>query len=96
MGLLDIQWCDGLIQTGYYHTSDGSTVTDHGWIELDDGNICDPTRWTLDDTEPDIYVGPMTGEYDLNGARWERELEALRDRFVRPHIDLTQAIREAL
>ena len=36
----------------------------HGWAQLEDGTIVDPTRWVFECVEPYIYVGPNNGEYD--------------------------------
>ena len=29
----------------------------HGWVNLPDGRICDPTRWVFEAVEPYIYIG---------------------------------------
>lgn len=50
----------------------GEQFTRHGWFELPDGLICDPTRWAFEDLEPYIYVGP-NDYYDL-GANHLKEL----------------------
>ncbi|MCK9542643.1 MAG: hypothetical protein M0R03_11510 [Novosphingobium sp.] len=49
----------------------------HGWIELEDGRICDPTRWVFEGVEPYVYVGPNNDEYDIGGSK-------IRDLFAPP------------
>jgi hypothetical protein len=40
----------------------------HGWVELEDGRIVDPTRWSFEAKEPYIWVGEDgQGEYDEGG-----------------------------
>lgn len=38
----------------------------HGWIELPNGNVLDPTRWTFEMVPPYLFEGPGT-EYDEGG-----------------------------
>lgn len=38
----------------------------HGWVELADGRIWDPTRWVFECVEPYIYVG-KNDHYDVGG-----------------------------
>ena len=84
-----LRWQAELV-TGYY--DDGENVTDHGWLKLDDGRICDPTRWTMQEgRKPYIYIGEPTTEYDEEGKRWEAELEALRP--VIPEYNLAEAFK---
>jgi len=35
----------------------GRAFTHHGWIELPDGRVYDPTRWVFEQVKPYIYVG---------------------------------------
>lgn len=35
----------------------------HGWVELPDGRIWDPTRWVFEDVDPYIYIGD-SDDYD--------------------------------
>lgn len=44
----------------------GRTFTHHGWIELEDGSIVDPTRWVFEHVEPYVYEGP-NDHYDAGG-----------------------------
>ena len=39
----------------------------HGWVQMPDGRIWDPTRWSFEGVEPYIYVGENKGEYDEGG-----------------------------
>lgn len=41
----------------FYDECHESGVSRHGWIELEDGTIVDPTRWVFEHKEPYIYVG---------------------------------------
>lgn len=45
----------------------------HGWIELADGRICDPTRWVFESVDPYIYIGP-NDHYDAGGNMLLKEL----------------------
>ena len=69
----------GKLATGYYHSDDGDTVTDHGWVVMSDGRIWDPTRWCIEEKTPNIYIGPATPNYDEDGVRWHAELETLKE-----------------
>lgn len=55
----------------------GKPIVRHGWIEMPKGMVVDPTRWVFEDTEPRIYVGQSSPDYD-EGAN------LLRARFARP------------
>jgi hypothetical protein len=45
--------------------------SNHGWIELPDKRICDPTRWVFEDTDPYVFLGEDTeGFYDINGNKF--------------------------
>lgn len=48
----------------------------HGWIEMPDGGVVDPTRWAFEAVDPYIYVGP-NDHYDRGG-------NALRMRMAGP------------
>jgi len=44
------------------------SFTAHGWIELEDDSILDPTRWVFECEEPYVYHGTYDdGEYDIGG-----------------------------
>lgn len=49
----------------------GRTFSHHGWIELPDKRICDPTRWCFEARDPYLYVSPTTNnpDYDFGGNR---------------------------
>ena len=51
-------------------------VVRHGWVELADGTVCDPTRWVFENAAPYIFFGPAD-EYDIGGDR-------LREAFLQP------------
>lgn len=52
----------------------GNPFPHHGWIELDNGDIFDPTRWSFEDKEPYIFIGKNTGEYDEGGDKLREAL----------------------
>jgi len=83
----------GELVTGFY--DDEENVTDHGWLEMPDGSVVDPTRWTLEDRKPYIYRGPPDGCYDKDGIRWEAEQRALRAKFF-PEVSLAEEWKELL
>lgn len=69
----------GMPRYGLYHgkiSADsifaGRPSARHGWIELPDDRICDPTRWAFECIEPYIYFGDKTEEYDLGGRTLAR------------------------
>jgi hypothetical protein len=43
----------------------------HGWLELPDGRVFDPTGWAFHSSEPAIYTGPADN-YDEGGASWRK------------------------
>jgi len=46
----------------------GKPIVRHGWVELKDYRVWDPTRWVIEGRSPYIYTG--TGEdYDYGGQR---------------------------
>lgn len=47
----------------------GRPFTHHGWIELPDGKIYDPTRFVFYNNKPSIFVGNSNEDYDLGGNR---------------------------
>jgi hypothetical protein len=50
----------------------GLSIVHHGWIELDDGGVCDPLRWEFEGVEPYILFSwdeDVLDEYDLGGSR---------------------------
>ena len=49
-------------------------VVRHGWINLPDGRICDPTRWVFEQVRPYIYTGP-NDHYDEGGDVLRRLVE---------------------
>lgn len=79
--------------TGYFHDTDGQNVTDHAWLKLPDGRICDPTRYWLEDKRAYIYFGPADHCYDERGVRWGRELHKIRKKFIPKTPDLLPAFK---
>lgn len=47
--------------------------TSHGWIDLGDGRVLDPTRWVFENVAPYLYEGPGD-EYDEGGNVLRAEL----------------------
>ncbi len=43
--------------------------THHGWIELPDGRIYDPTRFVFFNEDPKIFIGEKNDDYDAGGNR---------------------------
>lgn len=73
--------------TGYYHGK--NHVTDHAWLKLDDGRICDPTRFWLENRKrPSIFIGKPDECYDEKGLRWAAELAEIRKKFIPSYPDL--------
>src|SRR3990167_10839307 len=33
------------------------TFSPHGWLDLEDGRVCDPTRWAFGGADPYLYIG---------------------------------------
>ena len=58
-----------IARTSYFA---GRKLTRHGWIELDDGGIFDPTRWVFEDVDPYIFVCEKDDErvedYDIGAS----------------------------
>jgi hypothetical protein len=47
----------------------------HGWIELPDGSICDPTRWVFEDVDPYLYISTNNNlEYQKGDLKSIRSL----------------------
>ena len=67
----------GEVRYGIYwgHISDESTkfagrsFSHHGWIELPDRTIVDPTRWAFEARNPYIWEGWNSGIYDVGGSK---------------------------
>jgi len=58
-------WYGGINKSGYWAHRAGTPFVRHGWIELPDGRILDPTRWSFEAVEPYIWIGPGDSrEYD--------------------------------
>src|SRR5882724_4701686 len=71
--------------------------THHGWIELPDKRIYDPTRFVFEDAVPYIYVGTDAKNfYDIAGqrlnARFLQDFPAKKDVGIK----LTKAQRQIL
>lgn len=49
----------------------------HGWLELPDGRVYDPTRWVFEGKEPYVYVGP-NDFYDEGGDALRQALESVK------------------
>lgn len=54
----------GIAKTGHFV---GRPLAHHGWVELRDGRVWDPTRWVFEDVAPYIYVGRNAVEYNFGG-----------------------------
>ena len=51
----------------------------HGWLEMPDGTIIDPTRWVFEDCKPYIYHGPNDEEYDNESQEFATMLYQQRE-----------------
>lgn len=47
----------------------GREFTHHGWIELPDNRIYDPTKWVFTDTVPEVWIGEYSDDYDIASQR---------------------------
>jgi len=56
----------------------GRPFTHHGWIELDDGTIYDPTRFVFENKNPYVWIGINAGEYDVGGNNYREKYQAPR------------------
>ena len=63
----------------------GAGCHQHGWVDIEDGNVFDPTRWVFENAKPYIHTGYNNGEYDL-GANKLKELLNIRAK-VAPQFD---------
>jgi hypothetical protein len=50
----------------------GRQVNQHGWVEMENGKIFDPTRWAFEDTTPYIYVGDSLDDYDMGANKLKK------------------------
>lgn len=67
---------NGILRYGHYRgpihkdsmfaKSRGMGFCQHGWIELPDNTVWDPTRWVFENVEPYIYIG-KNDHYDVGG-----------------------------
>ncbi len=53
----------------------------HGWIEMSDGSVVDPTRWCFEAVDPYIYVGP-NDHYDRGGNALRMQMAGAAPRPV--------------
>jgi len=68
----------------------GRPFTHHGWVELPDGSIIDPTRYVFEDEAPYIYVGPRTPEYDPGSNRTRQIVREMLGTVAPPSWDETE------
>ena len=60
----------GPIATGSRFENRKGVFARHGWLQLPDGKIYDPTRWEFEQVEPYIYVEhDWNNEYDAGGNK---------------------------
>ena len=74
--ILECHMVEGVARYGHYlgPVKEGTLfydrlVVQHGWIELEDGRIFDPTRWVFEGVEPYVYVNKNNGDYDIGGNK---------------------------
>lgn len=51
----------------YFGLRSGMVFVQHGWVQLNDGRVFDPTRWAFESREPYLYLNQLTAEYDEGG-----------------------------
>lgn len=61
----------------------GVPFAPHGWIQLDDGTVVDPTRWVFEGVAPYLFVGKKSKmdtdwPYDEGGDQWRTAMTAYR------------------
>jgi len=62
---------------GYWSGYQRHPFIQHGWVQLDDGSVLDPTRWSFLDEEPEIAIldaDDAEEEYDRGGNRTRAQL----------------------
>lgn len=52
----------------YFGDRAGLGFVRHGWVQLPDGRVFDPTRWTFEAKSPYLYVGSPE-DYDEGGTK---------------------------
>ena len=75
----------------------------HGWVELTDNQIFDPTRWVFENVNPYIYVG-KNDYYDVGGNKFREAsrkeppeyLDTDKKKEVNIPLDLKNFINEIL
>jgi len=68
-GLVEGRACYGFYYgpvdpTGYWREQASRGMQRHGWIQLPDERVCDPTRWSFENVEPYLHLGAAGTEYD--------------------------------
>lgn len=74
--LVEREVISGYVQWGHYcgptHYPLGGGYIDHSWLELTTGHIVDVTRWAIEGTPPNLYIGARGQEYDLWASNWSQ------------------------
>lgn len=65
-------WKGPVHPQSYFHGKGVVGFIRHGWVQLDDGRVLDPTRWVFEAAAPYVYVG-ANDHYD-EGANQLREM----------------------
>jgi len=79
--LVECKLVDGVAVYGHFLGSihpqsmfAGKLLVHHGWVNLTDGGLLDPTRWVFAHCAPFLYWSPTVGDdYDEGGNRWREE-----------------------
>lgn len=50
-------WIGPIHPRSYFSSRAGHRFCQHGWIETEDGEVVDPTRWAFENKDPYIYIG---------------------------------------
>ena len=81
-------WLGPIDPTGYWKERHGSPFVQHGWVLVPNGTIIDPTRWSFENVDPYIYIGPAD-HYDEGGNALRLSFERPCPTYVKPE-DVTK------
>ena len=74
----------------------GRPFTHHGWVQLPDGRIYDPTRFAFLGCGPAVWVGQNKGEYDAGGNAYRKVNEKPRPPQKGKQLKVTKEQRKVL
>lgn len=59
---------------GFWGDKSGGGFVQHGWVLLRDGRVLDPTRFSFENIDPYIHIGPAEPDYDEGGNAWRMSM----------------------